>query len=124
MKQMGEVPNLGDEEPKVDELKLAVNFVETMSVDFSFLDVLDAYTEALSEMIQAKVNGQELVQSEVAEEAKSVDIMDAPRASMEKAEDQPEMEKVTKPTKKAATNKGSAARKPAGGRKQVVCKQA
>lgn len=124
MKQMGEVPDLGDEEPKADELKLAMNLIETMLVDFSSLDVSDAYTEALSEMIQAKANGQELVHSEVAEEAKPVDIMDALRASIEKAEDQREMEKVTKPAKKAATKKASAARKPAGARKQAVRKQA
>ena len=65
------------------------------------------------EMIQAKVNGEELVQSEVVEEAKPVDIMDALKASIEKAEDQREMEKVTKPKKKAAAKKVSRPRKQA-----------
>ena len=120
MKKMGEVPDVGAEEPKPDELKLAMNLVETMSVDFSTLNVSDAYTDALSDLIQAKVNGQQLVHSEVAEEAKPVDIMDALKASIEKAEEQREMEKVTKPAKKTATKKASAA----GQRKQAVRKQA
>jgi DNA end-binding protein Ku len=111
MKQLEDVPDVGTEAPKAEELKLAMNLVETMSVDFSTLDVSDAYTDALSEMIQAKVNGQELVRSEVAEEAKPVDIMDALRASIEKAEDLREMERVTKPAKKTAAEKATRPRK-------------
>ncbi len=116
MKEVGEVPDLIDEDPKAEELKLAMSLVETMSVEFDSLDVSDSYTEALSDMIQAKVNGQELVHSEVAEEVKPVDIMDALRASIEKAEDQREMEKVTKPVKKAAAKKSTRPRKQAARR--------
>ena len=108
MKDVGTVPDLVDEEPKEEELKLAMNLVETMSVEFQTLDVSDSYTEALVEMIQAKVSGEELVYSEVVEqEAKPIDIMDALRSSIEKAEDQREMEKVTEPEENAGAKKRS-----------------
>ena len=107
MKEISDVPDIVPEEPKPEELKLALNLVETMSVDFKSLDVSDAYTDALMEMIQSKVNGEEFIQAEEPEEATPVDIMDALRASISKAEDQRQLEKVTEPKQKAPAKRKS-----------------
>ena len=54
MKDVGTVPDLVDEESKEEELKLAMNLVETISVEFHIQDVSDSYTAALAEMIQER----------------------------------------------------------------------
>ncbi len=70
-----------------EQLKLARSLVDTMATTFASLEIRDRYTEALREMIEAKIQGREIVT--VAEEAKPVvDIMTALRQSIEQAKAQ------------------------------------
>jgi DNA end-binding protein Ku len=70
-----------------DQLKLARSLVEAMVTEFSSMEIRDRYTEALREVIDAKIQGKEIVA--VSEEARpAVDIMTALKQSIEKAKAQ------------------------------------
>ncbi len=83
-----DVPDL-DKKKEVDkdQLKLARNLVDTMVTTFSGMEIKDRYTEALREVIDAKIQGKEVIA--VSEEAvPAVDIMTALKQSIEKAKTQ------------------------------------
>lgn len=68
------------------ELAMANSLIETMSGDFQPDAYTDNYRAALQEIIDAKVEGREVVQPEAVEEAPAaVDLMAALRASVERA---------------------------------------
>ncbi len=70
-----------------DQLKLACSLVDTMAASFGALDLTDRYTDALREIIEAKIQGKEIVTA--AEEVRPVvDIMTALKQSIEKAKAQ------------------------------------
>jgi DNA end-binding protein Ku len=70
-----------------DQLKLARNLVDTMVTELSSMEIKDRYTEALREVIEAKIQGKEVVA--VSEEVRPpVDIMAALKQSIEKAKAQ------------------------------------
>ena len=81
-----------------DQLKLAKTLVESMSKSFDEIDMTDHYHEALKELINAKIEGKEVV-SYTEEEPEVVDIMTALKESIEQAKSE------KKPMKKA-TGKG------------------
>ncbi len=94
LRKMESVPQIEHKEVNKDELKLSINLVESMASTLKDLDLTDRYSDALREMIEAKIAGKQVVT--VAEEEKPVvDIMTALRQSIEqtKAKKKP-MEKA------------------------------
>src|SRR5713101_5788623 len=94
LRKMESVPQIEHKEVNKDELKLSINLVESMASTLKDLDLTDRYSDALREMIEAKIAGKQVVT--VAEEQKPVvDIMTALRQSIEqtKAKKKP-MEKA------------------------------
>ncbi len=92
VRDINEVPMLSQVKAEKDQLKLAKTLVDSMTVKFSDIEMRDHYTEALKEIIDAKVAGREVVM--VAEEAPEVvDIMTALKASIDAAKKKP-MEKA------------------------------
>lgn len=68
------------------EMKIATSLVELLEEDFDISRYKDDYREALMELIEAKLEGQEFVAPEEPEEAAPVvDLMAALRASVEAA---------------------------------------
>ncbi len=85
IRSIKDVPDLDKKrEVDKDQLKLAHSLVDTMVTEFSSMGIKDRYTEALREVIDAKIQGKEIVA--VSEEARpAVDIMTALKQSIEKA---------------------------------------
>lgn len=98
-----------DVEVRPQELAMAKSLIEQMSGDFEPEEYTDAYREALQAVIEAKVEGREVVAPEEPEETGTVvDLMSALRASVEaakggRAEDEPAPKKAKKAAKKTAT---------------------
>ncbi len=84
-------PDFGflDEDLKVrpPELAMATSLIDSMAGDFQPDEFTDDYRAALQEVIDAKVEGREVVQPEEVEEtpAAAVDLMAALKASVERA---------------------------------------
>lgn len=85
VKSIGEVPQLL-EDVKVDkeQIKMAKMLVDSMTKQFVDIPMKDNYQDALRSMIQAKIDGKEIV-TIAEEETPVVDIMTALKASIEKA---------------------------------------
>jgi DNA end-binding protein Ku len=101
LRKMDGVPQIEQKEANKDELKLSVSLVESMAASLKDLDLTDRYREALREMIEAKIAGQEVVS--VPEEDKPVvDIMTALRESIERTKAQKKPMVKAKGAKKEA----------------------
>ena len=76
-----------DIEVRPQELAMAGSLIDSMAGDFDADEFTDNYRAALQEVIDAKVEGREVVQPEEAEEAPAaaVDLMAALKASVERA---------------------------------------
>jgi DNA end-binding protein Ku len=112
VRDINEVPLLKDVKADKEQLKLAKTLVDSMSIKFTDIEMKDHYTEKLKEIIEAKIEGKEVVVRE--EEApKVVDIMTALKASIDAAKKKPmekakgEAAKEEKATKKTARKKAS-----------------
>lgn len=113
VRDINEVPMLSEVKADKDQLKLAKTLVDSMTVKFTDIEMKDHYTEALKEIIDAKIAGREVVM--VAEEAPEVvDIMTALKASIDAAKKKPmekakgesgKKEKAEKEQKKTARRK-------------------
>jgi DNA end-binding protein Ku len=69
-----------------EELKLASTLIEASVLeDFDFSKYQDSYTETLTKLIEAKVEGKEIVVSPVTEEAQVINLMDALKQSVNAA---------------------------------------
>jgi DNA end-binding protein Ku len=113
VRDINQVPQI-DQLPAIDEdqLKLARHLMETMSTSLDNIEIRDRYNEALRELIEAKVQGREIVTA--AEEVRPVvDIMTALKESIEQAKAQRQgMVKATgKAPKEKAEPKVSKTRK-------------
>ena len=75
LRKMDEVPGLADADVSADELKLAQSLIDSMSKDLADIEIKDTYHAAVHEMIQAKVDGKEVVQAAEDEVKPVVDIM-------------------------------------------------
>jgi DNA end-binding protein Ku len=119
------------------ELAMASSLIDSMAGDFVPDAFTDDYRAALQEVIDAKVEGREIVQPEEQEEAPSaaVDLMAALKASVERAraargeapaEDEGEARPATPITsaKKAAKKAEPAAKKAAPAKKTAAAKKA
>ncbi len=104
--------------PKVevspDELKLAKTLTDAMKVaDFDLAEYKDDYTEKMTQLIQAKIEGKQIVAPPAGEEEPQViNLMDALKKSLEQAK----KSASAKPAKLAAPSVGTEA-KPARRRK-------
>ncbi|MBS1545603.1 MAG: Ku protein [Bacteroidetes bacterium] len=109
VKKISEVPQLlEDVQVDKEQIKMAKMLVDSMSKQFVDIEMKDNYQDALRSMIQAKIEGKEVVTVQE-EEARVVDIMTALKASIEKAKkpmekakgaSAKESKKTTKETKK------------------------
>ncbi|GJM30738.1 MAG: non-homologous end joining protein Ku [Cyclobacteriaceae bacterium] len=81
------IPDLSTEAVDADQLKLSRTLVESMSKSLAEVEFKDKYREALKEMIQAKIEGKEII-TIAEEETPTIDIMTALKASIEQAKDQ------------------------------------
>lgn len=106
VKSMKDVPQIREVKADKEQLKLAKTLVDSMTVKFNQLEMKDNYYDALKSIIDAKIEGKEIVVRE--EEApKVIDIMTALKASIDSAKKKP-MEKA-----KGESAKKAKAEKPA-----------
>ncbi|NJM25536.1 MAG: Ku protein [Bacteroidia bacterium] len=82
VRSMREVPQLIDVKTDKDQLKLAKTLVDSMTTKFAQIEMKDHYYDALKNIIDAKVQGKEIV-TVTEEEPEVVDIMTALKASIE-----------------------------------------
>src|SRR5258705_1058950 len=114
LRKIDAVPQIEPAQVNKDELKLSISLIESMTSNLKELDLKDRYSDALREMIEAKVAGKEVV-SAPEEEKPAVDIMTALKQSIERTKAQ------KKPMEKAKGEKKQAAEaKPVKQRKQVA----
>lgn len=85
LRSVKDVPGLAETEISADELKLAQSLVDSMSKPLADIEIKDTYHAAVKEMIQAKVEGKEVVMAGDDEVKPVVDIMTALRESIEAA---------------------------------------
>jgi DNA end-binding protein Ku len=75
-----------DVDVRSQELQMAASLIDTMTGDFEPADYKDQYREALEAVIEAKIQGKEVVAPEAEEEAPAAaDLLSALRASVEAA---------------------------------------
>lgn len=94
LRKITEVPKLDGLTADKEQLKLAKTLVDSMSKSFSDIKLKDNYKDAVKALINAKIEGKEVVTVEE-EEKPVVDIMTALKQSIENAS------KSKKPMKKA-----------------------
>lgn len=110
VRSIAEVPQLDNKGVDKKQLELAKNLVESMKTTLNKLDLTDKYNDALRELIEAKIEGKQIVTVEE-EEKPIVDIMTALKQSIEQAKAQ------RKPMEKATGEKKKATAKPAKSKK-------
>ncbi len=113
VKSIGEVPQLL-EDVKVDkeQMKMAKMLVDSMSKQFVDIEMVDNYQDALRDVIQAKIDGKEIV-TVAEEETPVVDIMTALKASIAKAKKPMEKAKGPKAKEKKKVQKETKAKRKA-----------
>jgi DNA end-binding protein Ku len=82
--------DIKEEAPDPEMLKLAERLIEQKSGAFDPSEFRDRYHDAVIEMVQAKIRGQEPVLAKVPERGKVISLMDALRRSLEEAKPAPE----------------------------------
>src|SRR6185436_3614029 len=82
IRKMQNVPQLEAADVNKDELKLSLSLVDSMAARLNELDLTDNYSDALQDMIEAKIAGKEIISSPE-EEKPVVDIMAALKESIE-----------------------------------------
>lgn len=103
-------------ETRPAELAMASSLIDSMAGSFKADEFTDNYRAALQEVIDAKVEGREVVQPEEAEEAPAaaIDLMAALKASVERAKKaRGEEPAKAAPAKKAPAKKAAAKEAPA-----------
>lgn len=95
LRSISEVPGVGTVAADKEQLKLAKTLIDSMQKKFTEMELTDRYKDALRELIDAKVKGEEFVTVE--EEVKPVvDIMTALKQSIAQAKaEQKPMKKAT-----------------------------
>src|SRR5215510_5762275 len=112
VRKINEVPELAHHEIDKNELKLAHTLVEQMVTSIGEIEMRDRYSEALREIIEAKIEGKE-VAGFVEEEQPTVDIMTALKESIKEAQRKP----MVKATGKANKQEEAEEAKPKKARK-------
>jgi DNA end-binding protein Ku len=99
-----------------EELKLAKTLIEASTAEkFDIAKYKDDYTEKLTQLIEAKVAGKEIVAPPVHEQAQIINLMDALRQSVAKTQKETGTKSPGKPPKKVAP---SVRKQERGARKQ------
>jgi DNA end-binding protein Ku len=94
-----------------DELKLAKTLIEaSTSKNLDYAKYKDLYTEKLTQLIEAKVAGKDIVAAPIHEHSQIINLMDALRQSVAKVQQSEPIAASSKPPKKMA-----ASRKPESG---------
>jgi DNA end-binding protein Ku len=110
IRNVQEVPQVETKGVDKNQLKLAKNLIESMSTKLEKIDLTDKYADALREMIEAKIEGKQIVTVEE-EEKPVVDIMTALKQSIEQAKSHKKpMEKAKGEKKKAVAANGKSAK--------------
>jgi len=114
IRNIEDVPLVEQHKANKDELKLAMSLIDSMTTNLSSMTLENKYNDAVREMVQAKIEGKEIVAIEV-EEPEVVDIMTALKQSIEQAQGgRKPMEKVTAEkavTREKKTSKSAAKQK-------------
>ena len=100
-------------EVRPQEIRMARSLIDSLTDAFQPEEFHDEYRVALEELVQKKVQGEEITYSEEAEPSKVVDLMEALRASVEAAKAGKEPEAARPATRKKAAS--SSRRKKASG---------
>lgn len=87
LRKIENVPQIEPKEVTKDELKLSTSLVDSMTVSLKEIDLADHYRDALREIIEAKIQGKQVV-SVPEEEKPVVDIMTALKQSIERTKAQ------------------------------------
>lgn len=104
IKSIDEIAGIDGKPLDKEKLKLAHSLIDSMSTTLDSIDMTDAYQDALRTMIEAKIEGKEIVT--VKEEEKPVvDIMTALKQSIELARSHKKPMEKAKGVKKAAAVK-------------------
>jgi DNA end-binding protein Ku len=106
VRSINEVPGLLDVSVDKEQLKLAKTLVDSMTKPFVDIEMKDHYTEELRKMIDAKIEGKEIV-TVTEEEPVVVDIMTALKASIEQAKKKPMEKAKGKVAKEAKAEKAT-----------------
>jgi DNA end-binding protein Ku len=101
VRNVSEVPQIESKPVEKEQLKLAKSLIDSMSSSLKKIDMTDRYHEALRELIEAKIEGKEIVTVEE-EEKPVVDIMTALKQSIEQAKIQRKPMEKAKGEKKVA----------------------
>jgi DNA end-binding protein Ku len=100
-----------DKSPQVrdQELKMARSLIDSLTEDWDPGEFKDEYREALLDIVEKKVAGEEIEQVEEPEPTKVADLMEALKASVEKAKagQKKQGSKAKKPAAKRAAKKAS-----------------
>src|SRR5256885_15662693 len=107
LRKMESVPQIEHKEINKDELKLSISLVESMGSTLKELDLTDHYSDALREMIDAKIAGRQVI-TVTEEEKPVVDIMTALRQSIEQTKARKKPMEKAKGEKKPAVEVGPA----------------
>jgi DNA end-binding protein Ku len=120
-----EFPFLDDDiDVRPQELRMASSLIESMTIDFDPDEYHDNYREALQEVVNAKIEGREILQPELGEEAVSQpsSLADALRASLAAAkgggklsiagaeEEEAEQEEAEQPARRRAAKSAAASK--------------
>ena len=104
-----------DSECTPEELQLATMLIDASRLnDFDYGSYTDRYVDKLTELIQLKVQGQDVVQAEDVEEPKIINLMEALKQSVAEAQGAAEAGKKQAPSaksKRSTAASGSRARK-------------
>ena len=100
-------------EVKAAELKLAQQVMESLVADFDPAELKSQYRSDLRQMLEAKLDGQEIAKPEPAPETPVVDLMEALKRSVEEAKGRKPAAKSGASKKRAAPKSGSQKRQPA-----------
>jgi DNA end-binding protein Ku len=112
--QMKEPAAFDEEVPKADpspeELKLARTLIQASAIDdFDLTRYKDTYAVKVTELIEAKVRGQEIVAPPPAEHPKVINLMDALKESLAEARRKAPEAKEAPKKKMAPSARGEAA---------------
>ena len=103
--------DIKDEEPEQEMLDLAERLIEQKSGKFEPSEFKDRYQEAVTEMVKAKVKGQEPVLAKAPERGKVINLMDALKRSLDDAKPPAESKPRKAAGKKTAASSGESKKK-------------
>ena len=105
--------SVGDNKVKDAELGLARQVIDSLAGEFDPAELTSEYRQNLRQMLEAKLDGQEITRPErVEEETPVVDLMEALKRSVEEVQDKKPAKK-TRAASKGGSRKRVAARKSA-----------